>query len=268
MPKEAPSITSTLASLASLSSTRSPAPLKIHFPTTNTTVSSPGVHLTKEATSPSPIYSISASALSHLTFPNCDLSPSTSASTESSLSSASASTSALQSGQASASAGRRRSSGISLRPDPAQLHSQPRYMVVALDLDAPFPSVPLMAPLLHGVQADLVLSTDEIDEGEEYIPLEVASLDSAEGYGECVNHVVDYIGPSPPPTSSPHRYMFMLWEQPRGLTRARIAEEVKLGNGYGHGDHMGIKGRARWDQEGFEKRLGLERVVGGNYFVC
>ena len=71
MPKEAPSITQALASLTG-NTTHKSAPLKIHFPSTNTTVSSPGTLLTKEATSPTPIYSVSASALSHLSFPNCD----------------------------------------------------------------------------------------------------------------------------------------------------------------------------------------------------
>lgn len=127
-----------------------------------------------------------------------------------------------------------------------------------------------MSPLLHGLQADLTLATEDIDPEDEYIPLEATSV----GGGDAgLGQVVDYMGPSPPPKSAPHRYMFMLWEQPRGLTREKICEEIGIvgddddEGGDLHGD-LGIMGRSRWDQEGFERRLGLERVVGGNYFVC
>lgn len=128
-----------------------------------------------------------------------------------------------------------------------------------------------MSPLLHGVQADLTLATEEIDPDDEYIPLEAATPPSSI-HGDVCNsgEVVDYMGPSPPQTSGPHRYMFMMWEQPPGLTREKIREEVGIGDhgdGDLHGD-MGIMGRVRFDQEGFERRLGLERIVGGNYFVC
>ncbi|KAM7193955.1 Phosphatidylethanolamine-binding protein PEBP [Naviculisporaceae sp. PSN 640] len=261
MPKEASSISSTLASL----SPDSPAPLRINFPSTNITVSSPGVLLTKEAAAPTPVYSISARALCHLTFSNCDLSPTTSASTESSLSIPHV-TSQPPPEEHQARRG-------SLRLETSTVHELvPKYMVITLDLDAPFPSVPLMSPLLHGIQADLTLATEDIDPDDEYIPLEATSP-PAGIYGNVgkSGEVVDYMGPSPPPTSAPHRYMFMLWEQPGGLTGEKICEEIGIGKNQGsgelHGD-MGMMGRARFDQEGFERRLGLKRVVGGNYFVC
>ncbi|KKY19769.1 putative protease inhibitor [Phaeomoniella chlamydospora] len=35
--------------------------------------------------------------------------------------------------------------------------------------------------------------------------------------------IADYAGPGPPPQSSPHRYIFLLYEQPEGLDPAQFA---------------------------------------------
>ncbi|KAK3318706.1 phosphatidylethanolamine-binding protein [Apodospora peruviana] len=241
MPKQAVSITKTLAALADLSNdTTGPrsAPLKIHFhssTTSPTIVTHPGARLPKEAAAPNPLYSVSTSALSHLTIPNADLSPWTSADSHSS------------------------DGRINLPlSDPDQL--VPKYLVVTLDLDAPFPSFPILGPILHGIQADLTLATENLDPDDEFIPLEPAEEDWSTG-----SAVVDYMGPAPPGPSAPHRYVFMLWEQPGELTTARICEEMGLPE---DGDDVSMFSRVRWDQEGFERKLGLERVVAGNYFVC
>ncbi|KAK3324394.1 phosphatidylethanolamine-binding protein [Cercophora scortea] len=231
MPKQAESITHLLAELDNTDPQAQPsAPLHIHFP--STVVRAPGIHLDKETSAPTPTFSVSASALSDLSLPNCDLSPCSSATSDSSTSDA-----------------------------PTQ--HVPKYLVVGLDLDAPFPSFPVMGPFVHGVQADLSLATDKLHPNDDFIDLEPppegpASVESSP--------VVGYMGPAPPGPSSPHRYMFMLWEQPARLTRDAICEKLGI-SAEAEGD-VGLVARARWDQEAFEQKLGLGRVVAGNYFVC
>ena len=126
-----------------------------------------------------------------------------------------------------------------------------------------------MSPLLHSLQADLSLSlsTAALSPSDDFITLEAPTSDPSRG------EVAPYMGPAPPGLSSPHRYVFMLWEQPDGVTVERIREEMGFeteagegGGGFGGG--AGLMSRVRWDQERFERRLGLGRVVAGNYFVC
>lgn len=71
--------------------------------------------------------------------------------------------------------------------------------------------------------------------------------------------VANYIGPAPPPGSAPHRYVFLLYEQPEGFDGAEYApaDGKELSNWY----------RIRYDLESWEKAVGLGEVVGVNYFV-
>ncbi|KAK1836350.1 phosphatidylethanolamine-binding protein [Podospora conica] len=239
MPKESRSVTQTLSSLTPLAPPGSTSPprraaLRIHFP--DAVVSQPGTHLSKQESAVAPSFSVSALALDNLLFPNCDLSPTTSAASHSS-------------------SGSRR-----LSQEPGSAVLLPRYLVAGLDLDPPFPSFPVMGPILHSMQADLTLAADELDpESDEFIPLQPAPEDGA----GASRPVAAYMGPAPPGLSSPHRYMFMMWEQPAGVTGERIREELGFGE-----DGAGLMTRMRWDQEAFERKLGLGRVVAGNYFVC
>ncbi|KAI1157875.1 PEBP-like protein [Nemania serpens] len=122
-----------------------------------------------------------------------------------------------------------------------------KYVAVSIDLDAPFPSFSILGPILHGLYIDLVAGTPDADG---FAPLE--------GAGEWL---VPYIGPGPPKPSSAHRYVFMVFEQPPSLDAAKtrsllgLAAEVKLTS------------RMRWNEESFEKKLGLGEVLAGNYFL-
>ncbi|KAK0714476.1 phosphatidylethanolamine-binding protein [Lasiosphaeris hirsuta] len=226
MPKPAASIQQTLSSLSALSSgyATPKAPLRIHFP--STTVTQPGEHLTRAASATEPSFSVAVSALSNLSFPNCDLSPTTRAT--------SATTTDPESSPLSP-------------PEPTA--TVPRYLLAGLDLDPPFPTLPVLGPALHVLRADLALATAEVNPDDEFIRLE----DAEEGSVVGRKPVASYLRPSPPPVGGPHRYVFMLWEQPEGVTGEGIKEEM----GYAEG---GL--------DEFEKRLGLGRVVAGNYFVC
>lgn len=77
-------------------------------------------------------------------------------------------------------------------PDPSAI-----YMVVALDINAPFPSFGVFGPILHWVQPGLKAKGDELEITEPF--------------------VANYIGPAPPPGSSPHRYCFFLYQEPQGF---------------------------------------------------
>lgn len=266
MPKQASSITNLLSSLSSLAEANPSrpvrAPLRIHFPgsgTSPTIVSSPGTSVSKDAAALPPSYSISATCLSNITVPNCDLSPVSSHS--------SSSFSSFQPGTSR----NRRGSGAS--NSAGQI---PHYLVVCLDLDPPFPSFPVLAPTLHSLEADLRLETEELDVDEGYVYL---TADEVAGGSEGISHsgtratkpVVGYMGPKPPGMSAPHRYVFLCWEQPGGVDSHTIREALGLGAEQeidDDADDVGMARRVRWDQEGFERKLGLGKVVAGNYFVC
>lgn len=233
------SITETLSRLApsSPSSPSGPAPLRIHFP--EKTVTSPGQHLSRQTTAPAPSFSVSTAALSeNVTLPNCDLSPTTSAT--------------------SATSGKDDEDDDTY--DDTNPLSIPRFLVAALDLDLPVTSFPVLSPVLHSMQADLELlpPKDKDWDSAEYIPL----VHDRRLRGD--ENVAGYVGPSPPPFGRPHRYMFVLWQQPTGINAERIREEF----GFNDDGSIGVMDRVRWDQDAFEKKLGLGKVVAANYFVC
>lgn len=135
----------------------------------------------------------------------------------------------------------------------------------------------MLAPILHCLEADLRLETEELDADEGYVYL---TADEVAGGSEGIRHsrqerrtkpVVGYMGPKPPGVSSPHRYVFLCWEQPGGVDGQKVREVLGLdggGEGEEEGEDVGMTKRVRFDQEGFEKNLGLGEVVAGNYFVC
>jgi len=115
-----------------------------------------------------------------------------------------------------------------------------KYIAACIDLDAPFPAFAVLGPILHWLQTDLVPTAS----GQ----LEVSN---------DVPAVLKYHGPGPPPLSPPHRYVFLLYEQPEGFERSKV----------GLPEVVGIRDVMRWNHEQFEKRTGLGKVVAGNYFV-
>lgn len=119
------------------------------------------------------------------------------------------------------------------------------YFVIGIDLDAPFPSFSFLGPILHWIQPGLTPvkgadSTTKLVAGDEPF-------------------IADYAGPGPPPQSSPHRYIFLLYEQPEGLDPAQFALPGR--------NKVGIWPRIRYDLQAFEKEAGLGPVVASNYFL-
>lgn len=119
-----------------------------------------------------------------------------------------------------------------------------KFIVVALDLDAPYKAAPVISSLCHWIQADLQPSGSDNNLTSPTPP------------------VVDYIGANPAPFSmAPHRYVFMLFKQPDGF------DASKLECAYKEGESYPMTWRMRFDLEGFVKDAGLGEWVAANYFV-
>ncbi|KAI1208350.1 putative protease inhibitor [Annulohypoxylon truncatum] len=125
----------------------------------------------------------------------------------------------------------------------SDLSPEKTYLVVGLDLDAPFPSFGVLGPILHWIQPGFKA---EPKEGGGF------SLKSTEPF------ISNWIGPAPPPISAPHRYTFFLYEQPEGLDAKKYAPPG--------GKEMGNGGRMRYDLDAWAKEIKLGPVLAFNYF--
>ena len=120
-------------------------------------------------------------------------------------------------------------------PDPSKT-----YMVVALDIDAPFASFDILGPILHWIQPGLRSTTGSL------------ALRATEPF------VANYIGPAPPPGSGPHRYVFFLYEQPVGFEGKKYAPP--------NGGNLSNLHRMRYGLDAWEKETRLGLVLAVNYF--
>lgn len=119
------------------------------------------------------------------------------------------------------------------------------YIVIGLDIDAPFPSFGVLGPILHWIQPGLQ-------------PTPLESDPSTYTLNATVPFVANYIGPAPPPGSSPHRYIFILYEQPAAFKGEKYAPP--------NGQNLGNMQRMRYDLDSWEKEIGLESILAVNYF--
>ncbi|KAL4996646.1 phosphatidylethanolamine-binding protein [Aspergillus recurvatus] len=119
------------------------------------------------------------------------------------------------------------------------------YMVVGLDIDAPFPSFGVLGPILHWIQPGLQPTPSERDPS-------VYTLNTTAPF------VANYIAPAPPPGSSPHRYIFILYEQPAAFKGEKYAPP--------NGQNLGNMHRMRYNLDAWEKEIGLGSILAANYF--
>ena len=119
-------------------------------------------------------------------------------------------------------------------PDPSV-----EYVVIALDIDAPFQSVTILGPILHWIQGG-------------YKPTGPTLQVSASPF------IANYIGPAPPPLSGPHRYCFFLYEQPAGYDSKKFAPA--------NGAKLPNMSRMRTSLDDWVKKLNLGALVAFNYF--
>lgn len=115
------------------------------------------------------------------------------------------------------------------------------YLVVSLDIDAPFPSFSTLSPILHWIQPGIKIDG-------------TASLDTSKPF------VANYIPPTPPPGSAPHRYLFFLYEEPEGFDYKKHAPP--------NGKNMGMWQRIRYDLDTWGEQIGLGPALAFNYFKC
>jgi phosphatidylethanolamine-binding protein len=119
------------------------------------------------------------------------------------------------------------------------------YIVVGLDIDAPFPSFTALSPLLHWLQPGLKAESP------------INNKCQLESSGTIP--IVNYLGPFPPPGSGPHRYLFLLYEQP-------VTFDTKTFLPANEGNSS-VWQRARYSLEAFEKEAKLGSIVAANYFT-
>ncbi|KAL1847577.1 hypothetical protein Plec18170_008473 [Paecilomyces lecythidis] len=119
------------------------------------------------------------------------------------------------------------------------------YIVVNVDLDAPFKSVNFLSPVLHWVQSGL--TPEALEDGTAVLKPHDTPF------------IVNYAGPGPPPGSGPHRYVFLLYEQPEDFDVTKYAPAG--------GKPVGIGPRIRYDLAAFEKKAKLGPVIAANYFT-
>ncbi|KAJ9133743.1 Phosphatidylethanolamine-binding protein-like protein [Pleurostoma richardsiae] len=117
------------------------------------------------------------------------------------------------------------------------------YLIIGLDIDAPFPSLDVLGPILHWIQPGL-----KAEPADGTAPV----LKGTEPF------VANYIGPAPPPGSSPHRYIFFLYEQPAGFDGKKYAPK--------DGKPLSNWNRMRASLDSLEKEYSLGPVLAANYF--
>ncbi|CAG8409264.1 unnamed protein product [Penicillium salamii] len=114
-----------------------------------------------------------------------------------------------------------------------------KYVVVSLDIDAPFPSFGVLGPILHWIQSDVKVT--------ESFALEFDAP-----------FIANWIGPAPPPGSAPHRYIFFLYEQPDSFDLKDHAPA--------DGKALSNWNRMRYDLDAWAEQAKLGPPVAFNYF--
>ncbi|KAK9457082.1 phosphatidylethanolamine-binding protein [Dipodascopsis uninucleata] len=118
------------------------------------------------------------------------------------------------------------------------------YMVIGIDIDAPFPSLPILGPILHWIQPGL--------------KPEITS-NGQSTFKVSAPFVANYIGPAPPPGSTPHRYVFILYKQPADFDGSKFApsDGKNLSNWY----------RMRFSLDDWIVKANLADCLAVNYFT-
>ena len=115
------------------------------------------------------------------------------------------------------------------------------YVVILLDMDAPFVSLPFLGPVLHWVQSGFRSNS-------------TATLTS-----EGVPFICDYVGPAPPPGSGPHRYCYFVYDQPADFDPKKFAPP--------NGQQFALTKRMRTDLDAYERELNLGPILACNYYT-
>ncbi|KKK15460.1 hypothetical protein P175DRAFT_0439331 [Aspergillus ochraceoroseus IBT 24754] len=112
------------------------------------------------------------------------------------------------------------------------------YAVVCVDIDPPFPSWSVLGAALHWLRTGLT-----------------ATVDGEMKHADNIPALANYMGAGPPPGSSPHRYLFILYEQGPGFDINKWGRSFSILN------------RMRFDLDKFETDTGLGKIVAATYFL-
>jgi phosphatidylethanolamine-binding protein (PEBP) family uncharacterized protein len=107
------------------------------------------------------------------------------------------------------------------------------YLIVGLDVDAPSRANPIFAQVLHFMNIDFSVAS------RSNLTLTSTNAEATE----------PYLDPAPPQGSGPHRYIFLLFEQPSGFTPTELPAN-----------------RTNFDVEAWRTEHGLAAAVAGTYF--
>lgn len=138
-------------------------------------------------------------------------------------------------------------------PDPSA-----KYLVISLDLDAPFQYFAVLGPILHWIQPGLTAGTEADAELQHELRQrqeegQATRLETVEPF------IANYIGPAPPPLSGPHRYAFFLYAQPEGLNVKKFAPTA--------GAEYPLLSRMFTSLDHWVNQLGLGELLAFNYFT-
>ncbi|KAK2774177.1 hypothetical protein FQN52_004407 [Onygenales sp. PD_12] len=137
-------------------------------------------------------------------------------------------------------------------PNPPVPAGRNTYIVITLDIDAPFPSLPILGPILHWIQPGLQPTPTPT-------PTPSSATDHTLKLQSTAPFITNYIGPAPPPGSAPHRYLFLLYEEPDGFEAGRYAPVGGRG--------VGNLKRMWFDFDRWAGELGLGGLVAGCWFL-
>ncbi|KAF2147664.1 putative protease inhibitor [Myriangium duriaei CBS 260.36] len=115
-----------------------------------------------------------------------------------------------------------------------------QVLAVGVDIDAPFPSAALLSPILHWIQPSFA---------------KVSGGNTLEAHASAL---VDWLQPTPPPFSGPHRYVIILFKQPESFDSKAWTTKFS--------PPVGVWPRTHWDIEGFVQEAGLGDAIAANWF--
>jgi phosphatidylethanolamine-binding protein len=122
------------------------------------------------------------------------------------------------------------------------------YVIICIDLDAPFTSLPFLSPVLHWLQGGVGASKSASQQSN----AELEFLGKS-----CV---AEYVGAGPPPGAAPHHYVFLLYEQPEDFDVKKLGHMAESGA-------FPIRKRARYDFEGLIRDAKLGTPVAANWIT-
>lgn len=126
------------------------------------------------------------------------------------------------------------------RADPSQA-----YVVTMFDLDAPDPQDPSLSPIRHFLGSDFYAFTPK-----EYDYAILANTSEAMSF---------YVQPAPTAGSAPHRYVWLIWDQPPGFDNQTYFPHI-----YSMSD-PDLLTAENFNLTGFREATGLGEPIGGSF---